>query len=72
MPNVMNMEGLEWGMRDHSIRARNNPRVGAIKKGYIFAEEGRVSSLVNSFRASAIGWGSPIIPTLLGPLRVWK
>ena len=29
-------------------------------------------SLVNSFSASAKGWGRPAIPTLLGPLRVWK
>ena len=32
---------------------------------------GYVCSFVNSLIASANGWRIPIIPTLLGPFRIW-
>lgn len=31
--------------------------------------EGRIGSLINSFKPSAIGWSRPIGPTILGPFR---
>lgn len=64
------MEGLEWGNRGHNIRARNRPRAGAVKNGYVFARVGDDNSFVNNFIASARGCGRPIKPTLLGPFRV--
>lgn len=53
------------------MRAKNSLRAGAIMNVDMFAIEGRDCSFRNSFRASAIGWGSPMIDTLFGPLRVW-
>ena len=55
----------------HRARAKNSPIIGAIINGRVFAIAGLFISLVNSFKASAKGWGRPIIPTLLGPFRSW-
>lgn len=35
------------------------------------AIEGWACSFVNNFKASAKGWGIPMIPTLFGPFRIW-
>jgi hypothetical protein len=39
--------------------------------GNVLAYMGVLSSLVNSFTASAMGWGIPLRLTLLGPFRSW-
>ena len=54
------------------MRARNRPNDGAARNGVILDRVGVFSSLVNNFNASARGCGSPAIPTLFGPLRIWK
>jgi len=54
------------------MRARTSPMVGANKKGDWFEGFGLARSFTNNLIASANGWGSPINPTLLGPLRRWK
>lgn len=36
------------------------------------AEVGLVRDLVNSLRASEMGWGMPWRDTLLGPFRAWE
>lgn len=46
--------------------------IGEMKKINIFDLKGIDCSFTNSFRASAKGWGIPIILTLFGPLRIWK
>lgn len=44
---------------------------GAAKNGKMFASLGFDCSFRKSLRASANGWGSPRMPTLFGPFRVW-
>lgn len=46
--------------------------IGATMNGEMLASFGFDCSFKNSFKASAKGCGSPRIPTLLGPFRVWK
>lgn len=60
------------GNSDHRIMARRSLIIGAIRNGDILASFGLDCSFRNSFSASARGCGRPIIPTLFGPLRVWK
>ena len=43
--------------------------MGARATGVWLLREGFGISFVNSLRASAIGWGIPIIMVLFGPLR---
>ena len=45
--------------------------MGAIKNVEVLAIDGNDCSFTKSFRASARGWGSPVIDTLLGPFRSW-
>lgn len=54
------------------MRARTSPMVGANRNGVWLDGLGLACSFTNSLIASANGWGSPISPTLLGPLRRWK
>jgi hypothetical protein len=42
---------------------------GAIINGNLLIILGLACSLINSFIASASGWGRPIYMTLLGPFR---
>lgn len=35
----------------------------------MFAMDGIACSFTNSFKASAMGWGRPIMATLFGPFR---
>ena len=63
---------MKYGYNDHKVSARINLNIGDIKKGSWFDKVGRDCSLVNNFRASAKGWGSPVILTLFGPFRFWK
>ena len=44
---------------------------GLSTKGDLFDSDGLAFSLVNSFTASAKGWGIPAIETLFGPFRDW-
>jgi len=44
---------------------------GAPKKRNKFALDGKISSFINNFNASAIGCSIPNIPAILGPLRRW-
>lgn len=64
--------GFECGNRHHINRAKNSLNTGATKNGVILAMVGFACSFTRSFKASANGWGIPIIPTLLGPFRIWK
>lgn len=47
-------------------------KTGASINGMRLDVDGFVCSFTNSLIASANGWGSPKIPGLLGPFRVWK
>lgn len=42
-----------------------------MRNGVRFEGVGEEDCLLNNFRASAIGWGSPNRDTLFGPLRSW-
>ena len=68
-PHFMNVGVELWGYKNHSIKARNSPIIGAAMKGIVFAIAGLFSSLANSLIASANGCGRPLSPTLLGPFR---
>lgn len=59
--------GIDRGV--HSISASVRAVVGANKNRRGEAVSGRIGSLINSFRASAIGCSSPIGPTMFGPFR---
>jgi hypothetical protein len=59
------------GRTIHTTRARPMAATGAVKYTKKLATNGWVDSLVKSLIASANGWGTPIHPTLLGPLRIW-
>lgn len=50
--------------------AKDRAIIGNIENRIGFLSVGLAHSLVNSLRASANGWGSPIGPDLLGPLRI--
>lgn len=52
------------------MRARKRLSAGAAINVDIFANEGRDCSFRNSLKASASGWGIPLIETLFGPFRV--
>ena len=56
----------------HKTKASSNLAMGEKENGKKLADVGILLDFVNSFKASAIGWGNPIILTLLGPLRVWE
>lgn len=58
------------GSKNQRRRASVSAIRGAPINGIKWAGEGRACSFRKSFRASARGWGRPINPTLLGPLRV--
>ena len=51
--------------------ARPSPAAGAAVNPAQLAFLGVTRCLRKSLTASARGWGSPIIPTFLGPLRSW-
>lgn len=68
-PLVKRVFGWEKGYRAQRNRARKSLRIGDIKKAEVFAIEGVACSFTNSFRASAMGWGRPMIATLFGPFR---
>ena len=70
-PIVMKKVGWVVGYSIHIINARNSLNEGAAINGEMLAIDGNVCSLRKSFIASAIGWGTPIIETLFGPLRDW-
>lgn len=70
-PIVNTICGWEKGYRVQRSRARKRLRTGDIKKVEMFAIDGIACSFTNSFKASAIGWGRPIIATLFGPFRSW-
>lgn len=65
-------DGKVWGYIDHSKSAKISAITGERKKINMFDLKGIDCSLVNSFSASAIGWGIPIRLTLFGPFRIWK
>jgi len=62
---------LVCGKIDHNIKAKVRPNNGVKINPKTFEVKGLVCSFVKSLRASANGWGSPIIPTLFGPFRIW-
>jgi len=68
-PSGIKILGVEVGYKNHIIRARSKLRVGAVRNGVKFADEGEACSFRNSFRASARGWGNPRNITLFGPFR---
>lgn len=68
-PHLTKIGAEGRGYRIHIKRARSKLRKGAKRKGATIDKVGLACSFANSFKASANGWGSPIIPTLLGPLR---
>lgn len=55
MPHLSKNGDLENGYRDHIINASNKANIGDIINGTVLALMGIFSSLVNSFKASAIG-----------------
>lgn len=69
MPRFMLMSGYGMGSGTHMISASDSAKIGAIINMEMDDVRGRRGSLVNSFRASAMGWSSPNGPTMLGPLR---
>jgi hypothetical protein len=66
------MAGCECGKIAHVRSAKIRPIIGAMIKKCLFIKIGLFCSLVNNLIASANGWGSPMIDTLLGPFRSWK
>lgn len=63
------LEFIEKEKSCHINRARNNVKIGGIKKNE--TEKGIMCSLFSNFKASAIGCKIPIREILLGPLRIW-
>ena len=57
------------GISAHKIRARVKANIGASVNMTEEEVEGRLGSLIKSFRPSANGWSRPQGPTTLGPLR---
>ena len=72
IPKVKNVGVKGWGYRDHKIKAKARASLGDAKNGKKLAWSGFTSSFKNNLAASAKGWGSPRMPTLLGPFRIWK
>lgn len=72
--NTLNLKNAGWlknGKSLHRIKLKNRLPIGARKKVVILLLLKRITSLVNSFIASAKGWRNPIKLTLFGPLRNW-
>lgn len=61
------VEGIGSGVQ--IIRAKNKASVGVRINNVGEEGDGRIGSLMNSFRPSAIGWRRPTGPTILGPFR---
>lgn len=57
------------GMGAQIDMARAKAMVGASRKRAWEEVEGRIGSFTNSFTPSAIGWRSPMGPTMFGPFR---
>ena len=72
MPKLINRYGVGSGYKIHRRRAKKSPAIGAIRNGVLLAGDGAADSFINSFIASAIGWGKPVSITLFGPFRSWK
>lgn len=68
-PRFILIKGCGIGMGIHSESASVRASVGAMVNKTIDDVEGCTGSLMNSFRASAIGWRIPYGPTMFGPLR---
>lgn len=68
-PRFILISGWGIGSGTHIINASESARIGAMMNMEVDDVRGRKGSLVNSFRASAIGCSSPYGPTMLGPLR---
>ena len=58
-PRFMLIRGSGIGSGTHIVSARDKARIGAIMNMEIEDVAGRRGSLVNSFRASAMGWSRP-------------
>lgn len=56
-----------YGTTAKIIKANVNAKIGPIKKTVIFACDGRIVSLLNSFNPSLNGCSNPQIPTSFGP-----
>lgn len=69
IPRFMLISGWGIGSGVHMVRARVRARIGAMMNMVVDEVSGRRGSLVNSFRASAMGWSSPYGPTTFGPFR---
>lgn len=69
IPRFILMRGWGMGRGIHMDRARVRASMGEMINNEMDEADGFNGSLMNSFRASAIGWRIPYGPTMLGPFR---
>ena len=68
-PRFISDKEMGMGIGVQIIIARDRAIIGANRNNVWDEVDGRIGSLVKSLTPSAIGWRSPIGPTILGPFR---
>ena len=71
MPTSERTTPEPYGTTANIIRAKVKAKIGPIKKTVILACEGRIVSLLKSFKPSLKGCKRPQNPTTLGPFLNW-
>lgn len=68
--NFILINGFKYGIKRVIISLIERLKQGEIKKGIEFDWNGQFISFEYSLIASEKGWRIPLIPTLLGPIRI--